>query len=99
MNEQAIEALMAEVPAFARKIAPVYKLLGWTWYDDSVIGKYVPSNEQIEAKLRYLINRLSDAESVSSGGLYVWIDDGDAGMEMMISKTCFGVQEEGASHA
>lgn len=94
LNEQAsVEDLEAAIPDFARKIAPVYSLLGWKWTPGASAS--VPNAAQIEETLRVLLHsaKKNDAGECRTGGLAVWIDDSEeercAGMSMTIAHYIF----------
>jgi hypothetical protein len=72
--------LMVQVPEFANKVAPIYKLLGWGWKQD----EHIPDEEEICDVLNGLIDKFCEGlkngqsiKSSGSGGLEVYIDDGD----------------------
>jgi hypothetical protein len=51
---------------FAEQIAPVYRLVQWTWG-----GDYIPTVDKLEESLNELIDSFEDRDSeyISSGGL------------------------------
>lgn len=56
-----------EIKEFAKKIAPVYKLLKWKWFDG------VPSAKRIESVLLELLEHIKNEKGVSetsTGGLF-----------------------------
>ena len=89
--------LKEKVPAFVKRVAPVYKVLDWKWcFRDST--ERVPTECDIVARLRDLINRLTyEYKTCSGGGLYVFANkcDGlciEGGMGMEIEEyMCLGM--------
>ena len=87
-NEQITEAknaLLALTPRFARKVAPVFQLLDYTWGKDD--KEYVPDVDDIKRTLGHLIGELNqDLLSLSTGRLVAEIKDGEAYIRMEISE-------------
>lgn len=69
------EKLKAMVPSFARKVLPLYSLLGWEWSSGKT-KPHIPSLGEIENTLYRLINGLTEErQSSTTGGLeayYSW---------------------------
>ena len=88
MTVEEIKAELSKmVPAFAAKIAPVYKTLKWQW-SPGKSTPHIPSVGEIENTLYSLIEGLTGWE-VSIGGLsayYRMPDDTDSG--------CYGLAFE-----
>lgn len=60
--------LIDKVFSFARKIAPVYEALHWSWSETGV-----PCAEDIESLLTHLINQCEANSTITTGGLLVHI--------------------------
>ncbi len=60
------------VPEFAKKVAPVYKLLGWEWSPERE-EPHIPDGSEIAAELNELIDDLTQGnhDGRGTGGLYV----------------------------
>jgi len=89
-----VEEIKAElgkmVPAFAAKIAPVYKTLEWQWSPGKSVP-HIPSVDEIENMLYSLIEGVTgvDNDEVCAGGLsayYSMPDDNGPG--------CYGLTFE-----
>jgi hypothetical protein len=67
--------LRENAPVFARRIAPVYRLLAWHWGDGE--RAYIPNAPQIEKTLHELVNDMKPWPSdphiarIETGGLFV----------------------------
>lgn len=73
-NWQILKQKMIESsPVFARRVAPIYKVLDWNWF---YLDSY-PTEEQIQEHIVELIEKLSynDVLYISSGGIKVSIDE------------------------
>lgn len=74
-REENLEVLKKRVPIYAAYIAPVYKMLKWTWRqkNGSRVDPYIPTAKDIAKVLSSLISSMKDInlEYVSSGGLAV----------------------------
>lgn len=53
------EMLKGMVPDFARKVAPIYSLLGWEWSPGKT-APHIPSVGEIENTLYSFIERLTE---------------------------------------
>ena len=68
------QRLIGAAPAFAKKIAPIYKLLDWNWCD----LENPPDEDQIYDHIVEYVNKLTTKIiSIGSGGITVSIDDTD----------------------
>lgn len=64
---------MEKVKQLAKKIQPIYEMLGWTWWREG--GEIIPSVEQIEENLlRFIRDIKGDTTCMSSGGLFAQKD-------------------------
>lgn len=61
------EKLREMVPDFARKVLPIYSLLGWEW-SPGKSAPHIPSVEEIESALYSLIDGLTEEYGVHGGG-------------------------------
>ena len=78
-------ALWKKVPSFALKVQHVYQLLEWKWD-----GNGVPTVQEIRDTLYGLINDLdNERKSISTGGLCVWIEENEAGMDFTIAENIY----------
>lgn len=70
--DEAKQCLIRELPDFVSKIAPIYKLLNWTWED-----KGIPTEMQILKEAMRLVNTLKyqEIEQISCGGLNVYVEE------------------------
>ena len=81
------DALREAAPAFAKQVAPVYAMLGWTWHDSPT----PPDEARILKTLHDLIDNASEVEidhrgnTICSGGLFVWWERGDCDISAGIS--------------
>lgn len=86
-------ALTKDAPGFARRIAPVYEILGWTWSD--LNAPFIPDEAAILEVLSILISMMSrdvgkQNAGGTTGGLSVWASTEDQvgacayGMDMTI---------------
>ena len=73
--------LRKKAPAFAAKIAPIYAMLEWKWWNLDKSDYLIPGKKEILSVVRYYINELSSgvAVSMAAGGLCVWIEVNDTG--------------------
>lgn len=80
--------LIQKVPDFAKKIQPLYQLLGWTW---GGVKSFVPKAKEIEEALYRLISDIDEKSLFTrTGGLTVYIKDKDElGMEFTVSEVIF----------
>jgi len=68
MELEEIKSKLKEmVPDFARKVAPIYGLLGWEW-SPGKSKPHIPSVGEIENTLYSLIEGLTEAYQVHGGG-------------------------------
>ena len=76
------EDLRKKVPAFTKKVAPLYRWLGWKW-----AGVGVPSEADIERELYRLIDNViaQGLKSCATGGLVVGINVADKEAYMAFS--------------
>jgi len=66
------QRMIGAAPAFAKKVAPIYQALNWSWF---YLESY-PAEDQIYEHIVELIEQLSDdVLFVSSGGIRVSIDE------------------------
>ena len=71
------QILRRKVPAFAKRVQPLYEALHWEWAGVSGIYE-VPSVKRIEHCLMELINELKDIDYwVETGGLRVFCEPED----------------------
>lgn len=84
IREQVTASLQRRAPAFARRIAPVYRLLGWVWAlpPETRVPTEAEISKSIHSKIEGL--RFDDPEmcgfSVDSGGIRLgWERDSDTG--------------------
>ena len=71
-RKDCINILIKSAPAFAKKVAPIYKLLHWTWAETN--GNRVPTESKILATLVRIITELDLKKhnwEISTGGLLV----------------------------
>ncbi len=71
-KEKAKHWLRQQPTIFAKKIAPVYKVLEWDWHD-----KGVPSEEEIKKRLQRMVKSFLEKPETTKylgGGLYVQIE-------------------------
>lgn len=65
--------LLERAHSFAKKVAPVYQVLGWEW---SGVG--TPTASDIESTIEDLIGELcAGIHEASTGGITVYIDRGN----------------------
>ena len=77
--------LREKVPDFALKIQHIYQLLEWTWDK-----KGIPTVQEIRQSLYDKIDDLNSIpHSISSGGLCVWVQEDEAGMDFTVSEEIF----------
>ncbi|KKM95483.1 hypothetical protein LCGC14_1187810 [marine sediment metagenome] len=68
-------------PVFAARIAPLYRLLGWTWGRDLQI----PTESQILEQLRELIDHIDSLTSMhGTGGLEAYCDEEDCSLGLRV---------------
>ena len=79
MNKEKIRKL---IPDFARKIAPIYKMLEWTWWSKELHDYDIPSASEIAETLNMLLDNLGENQSVSGGGLCVSHDKAENMLSM-----------------
>ena len=71
MNKKDVKGILyGKVGEFAERVAPIYKLLDWRWYDSDS----PPTQDEIERALVELIDSFGGKGSLSTGGLEVFYD-------------------------
>jgi len=66
------QKMLSATPSFARKVAPVYRVLKWNWFG---LESY-PREDQIREHIIELIDKLShEVLYISSGGIAVSIEE------------------------
>ena len=69
--EKVKEIWLSKVDEFAEQVAPVYKVMNWTWLDN----KRTPSEEEIKTKLRDMIINTDNSNSLDyergTGGITI----------------------------
>jgi hypothetical protein len=75
--------LLVMAPNFAKKVAPIYELLGWKW-----MSKGIPNQQQIENTVNSLIKELEVNHSISTGGIKVFYykEERKYGIEFTVSE-------------
>ena len=87
------------VPEFAKKVAPVYELLGWEWSPRDT-APHIPSVDEIERTLYDLIEDLTEQFLGSGcGGLDAYYSQpneqpGEYGLRFILSEVGFYSKEE-----
>lgn len=93
---EVISKMRDAVPAFAERIAPVYKALSWAWYSREG-WLYIPDKKEIEDNLYILIDwMISESKrpenktkvSCTSGGLEVKVEKVGSGFKWTIGFIC-----------
>lgn len=94
------EKALQRVPAFANKVAPLYVLLQWRWYDPDTRSLRVPTVKEIYERLE---SDLKDERflggvgaMVSHGGLQVAIEENngvpDVVFSFIVKDTIYGCE-------
>ena len=65
--EKIKEQLRRKSPDFAKDVAPIFALMGWTW------GKETPDEDRILERLFRLINDMDGCTTLATGRLFVTI--------------------------
>ncbi len=69
MNKKDVKGILyGKAGEFAKRVAPIYKLLDWRWCDNDS----PPTQAEIEQTLGELIDSFSSEGSFSTGGLEVF---------------------------
>ena len=82
------DELKALVPAFAARVAPVFRLMGWEWGDGGGVGNHIPREDEIGQTLDDVIDKLDeDHWKTGTGGLSVFYDEvnGIYGLELTVA--------------
>ena len=80
--------LRERAPVFAARVAPIYRLLGWTWGG----GESIPSEKEIGEAILHLIDHLDSVDHTNgTGGLWIYsnADDNTFGIYMAIEENCY----------
>ena len=95
-KESVIKELRKKVGLFARKIALVYKALGWKWHGSGRDKKIVPDAVDIAIVLIGMLEDLkgSDYMYVATGGLSVFIEEDAEDACCLVGKIEFKIDEE-----
>ena len=95
-KELIIKQLHKKVAPFARKIAPVYKALDWTWYGCDRNDKIIPDAVDIAIALTKMIEKLRETGYlyVATGGLAVKIEEDSEDRSCLTGRIDFQMYEE-----
>lgn len=72
LRKMLLKELKREIPDFAKRVAPIYKILRWTWW-----GKEIPDKHRITKVLNQQMEDMTENvknEGFSTGGLSIEIE-------------------------
>jgi hypothetical protein len=84
------------VPMFATRVAPIYKMLNWSWSLDRARSPQIPTSKDIERQAVTLIDLMEDDPDISgtsAGGLWVRSDEDGLHLSFETSVSVFHGEE------